>query len=195
MNTKQVILLILILHFSIDLKSQPVLLSGKNTPKAEYAYVYKEIVFDYTKAIHAGADTVWDFSDIQILSDTTYSYYTHNSDYNSFLGYDYPSYVTAPDPTDNSYLRSDNVIYRITDSSFYEAYHMSWISTAFSSQHIESGGEFVLKFPFQYNSYMSTGGETYSSWGDGYSWEGSKTADSYEQLSLRIRFFQMYSEL
>jgi len=155
MNFKTIVLFLFLLYCNIDLKSQPILLNNKNTPKAEYTYVFKNIAFEYSKAIHSGADTIWDFSDIEILNDSTYNYYTHDSDYISFPGHEYTS-ATPPDPTDTTYLRSNNAIFRITDTLFYQAYSVVYVPFPCYCTFIDNVVIPLLKFPFQYNSIIGS---------------------------------------
>lgn len=175
LNMKKIYLIILLVYCSINLKSQPILLNGKNTPKAECTYIYKKIKFNYANAIHAGPDTIWNFSDIEIQSDSTYDYYTRNPEYESFPGiYDFVT-VDPPDPSDTTYLRSDNAIYRLTDSLFYQAYFLyNLIQPPNYATFIDDGVFPVFRFPFQYNSFMNMGSTTsysdYTKWkkGDAY---------------------------
>lgn len=151
---KFVLLLITGFFFNANLSGQITLLNIKNTPKAEYKYEYKNVKFNFTEAIHGGNDTVWNFSDFLINDSTQTNYFTYNPYYNSFPGYEY-LYCDPPDPADTSYLRSDLIIYRKTDTLFSKAY---WIETPPAliglGTYIDAGIFPILKFPSQLNSYL-----------------------------------------
>jgi len=149
MINKITILSLIILLFNNNLKSQITLVSSRNTPKPETLYIYQKVDFDFSKAVHGGCDTVWDFSDLTYQTDTNVRYFTRNPNYNPFPGMPY----TVP-PLDSSYLRSDTAIYRVTDTLFYQSHIKYNIVEPGSGAFVAVTTLPVLRFPLSFNSII-----------------------------------------
>ncbi len=155
-----------------------------NTPRAEYRYLYDSVSFDYVAYRFGGADTIWDFSEIDIYLDTLSYYYTRDSTYISFPGYEFEPEefpcAEPPDPLDTNILRSDNAIYRLTDSLFYQNYQVCGIEDCICNTNI-----FVLRFPFSYGSHWSQERSWWSDWSPTvHNTITTQTADAYGSLIL-----------
>ena len=141
---------------------QTVTLGLSNTPKAEYRYNYNKVNFNYSIALDTGINVVWDLSNMVIQNETKSYYYTKDPNYDSFPGNEYHEFYSIPiDHSDTTYLRSDDAIYKSTDTLFFQSHRV-----------IQTPGEVfigncvipVLKFPFEYNSYMDLGSSSGMNW-------------------------------
>ena len=144
-----------ILTVSISI-GQTVTLSHSNTPKAEYRYNYNKVDFNYSIVLDTGINLVWDLSNMVIQNETKSYYYTKDPNYDSFPGHEYHEIYSVPvDNSDTTYLRSDDAIYKTTDTLFLQSHRI--IQTPWGEVYIGNCDIPVLKFPFDYNSYMDLG--------------------------------------
>lgn len=187
MINKIIVLIFFSLIFNITLKSQITLVNSKNIPKSETRYVYQKVDFDFSNAVHGGSDTVWNFSDIINQVDTISYYFTRNPYYNSFPGY------TSPANLDSNYLRSDNGIFKVTDTLFFKS-HALITPSSFSGQNPYVGTlQYpILKFPFPFNDIIeiynsiNPGQITKIEWKESDAYGSLVTPDSVYNNLLRI---------
>jgi hypothetical protein len=172
---------------------QIVLTSSKNTPQAEFRYIFDAVIFNYSDGIHGGNDTLWDFSGLIRLNDTSSRYYTRNQNYISF--YDYV-YGEIPDTLDPTYLRSDGAIYRITDTAFSMDYFV--IEPPYGQGRIVVN-DFtpILRFPMTLNTMVDTfgydGGDfIHEYWKKGDAWGKLILHDTVYEDVLRISGYDHY---
>lgn len=152
--------LVLLMPFGILTLSssigQTVILSPSNTPKAEYRYNYNKVDFNYSIALDTGINVAWDLSNMVIQNETKSYYYTKDLNYESFPGHEYHEVYSIPiDNSDTTYLRSDDAIYKSTDTLFFQTHRI--VQAPWGEVYIGNCLIPVLAFPFEYNSYMDLG--------------------------------------
>lgn len=143
----------------INVHGQISLTSINHSPEVEYRYLYDSVAINYLSAFHTGEDTVWNFSNIEFFPDTLSKYYTRDTSYISFPGYDYNyDFYPPPDPNDTCILRSDNAIYRLTENMFYQAYEVFFPpGISGLDPFIKETVIPILEYPFNYGSNMDAG--------------------------------------
>jgi len=181
MISKSILFFLIALLLNAEAISQITLLRTNNTPKAESQYIYQKVKINYNDAVFAGNDTIWNFSDMVFQNDSLNYYFTRNPYYNSFPGYQNPGTL------DSTYLRSDNAIYRVTDTVFFKS-HTIIIPPSFSGQNPYIGNVYypILRFPFLLDSIIDLGGYQGSALGFSIlqSCQNWKKADAYGSLQL-----------
>lgn len=180
---------------------QTVTLSPSNTPKPEFRYNYNKVDFDYSIALDTGMNVVWDLSNMVILNEVKSFYYTKNPNYISFPNHEdhpNPSIDTGPSETDTTLLRSDNVILKITDTLFFQAYSIREEEPGLFDAYVNNEAIPTLKFPFDYNSSMELENWVIDHWNGYYSslysWkEGDATGSLITPDSLITNLLRIHT--
>jgi len=129
--------------------SQPTL-TKVNTPQSEYTYVYNYASPSNIEHGNNGSNIIWNFQNLQILSDSIEKYYTNDSIFDAFPEHNYP-----PGYFLNPYnLKSYHYHYLITPERYSIAYEL--VPIPYGGNQACPVDKTLLEFPFFFNDSIHT---------------------------------------